>query len=253
MYGTSPFALVPRPAWPVTLAAIVALGVVVAGPGEAGAQEPAGTEPLRTISVAGTGHAEIEPDEAQIQLGVTVRGTTAEGVSRKAAARMNAVIDSLLDAGIEESDIKTTRLELRQYRQRNRETGKAKTSWLLSNRVRATARDIDSIGDVVDAAIAAGATNLDRLRFGASEPSAALGEAREEAVAMASTAASQLASAAGVEVVGVLSITDGSASNAPSERRASADSLELHALSSTPIEPGMLDISVTVYIEYQIG
>jgi len=255
MFRTSSPTVAGQSAWPILVAAALALGLVLMGPGAIGVQaQDDAADPLRTVSVSGVGHSEIEPDEAVIQLGVTARAVTAQGASRKAAAAMDAVIGSLQDSGVEEADIKTTRLELRQVRQRDRETREVTVRWQVQNRVRATIRDIDSTGDTIDAAIAAGATNLDRLQFRASDPSAALAEAREAAVASAALTASQLASAADVEVGSVLSIVDDSfraALGVSSGRNFYAESGP--RLASTPIQPGTLDIEVTVYIEYLIS
>ena len=167
---------------------------------------------------------------------------------------MDSVIESLQESGIEEADIKTTRLELRQVRQRDRETREVTVRWQVRNRVKATIRDIDSTGDTIDAAIAAGATVSIGCSSARPIPSAALAEAREAAVASAAVTASQLASAADVAVAGVLSIVEGGFYGGFDEsglRRFSEDSRP--RLASTPIQPGMIDIEVTVYIEYLIS
>ncbi len=253
MFSTSTPAATGRSAWPTLVAAALALGLVLMGPGASGVQAQSDTaDPLRTVSVSGVGRSEVEPDKAVIQLGVTARADTARGASRKAAAAMDAVIASLQDSGVEEADIKTTRLELRQVRQRDKETREVTVRWQVRNRVKATIRDIDSTGDIVDAAIAAGATNLDRLQFRATDPSEALAEAREEAVASAALTASQLAAAANVEVVGVLSIVEGGPFGGH-DTAGFGDSAGGPEAFSTPIQPGMIDIEVTVYIEYLIS
>jgi len=255
MFRTSSPTVAGRSMWPSLVTAALALGLVLMGPGATGVQaQDDAADPLRTVSVSGVGHSEIEPDEAVIQLGVTARALTAQGASRKAAAAMDAVIESLQESGVEEADIKTTRLELRQVRQRDQETREVTVRWQVRNRVRATIRDIDATGDTIDAAIAAGATNLDRLQFRASDPTDALAEAREAAVISAALTASQLASAADVEVGGVLSIVDDSFRGAFD---VSGGGYRLKDPSprafSTPTQPGMIDIEVTVYIEYLIS
>ena len=185
MHSSSAPATAGRSAWPVSAATALAatalaVGLTLSGPGVLAVHAQSDSEPLRTVSVSAVGSSEIEPDQAVIHLGVTARGETAQRASRKAAAAMDAVIASLGDSGVEEADIKTTRLELRQVRQRDSDTDEVTVRWQVRNRVKATIRDIDSAGDTVDAAISAGATNLDRLQFGASDPSAALAEARAE-------------------------------------------------------------------------
>lgn len=254
MSRTSAPASAGRSARPIIVALLV-LGFGLMGPGVIAVQAQDPAPDPRTISASGVGQSEVEPDEAVIQLGVTARAASAQAASARAAAAMDGVIGSLQDSGVEEADIKTTRLELRQVRQRDKETRDVTVRWQVRNRVKATIRDIDATGDTIDAAIAAGATNLDRLQFRASDPSDALAEAREEAVAAAALTASQLAAAAGVEVVGVRSMVEGSPgsfdrSGLPYFSRESSSRSQSAA---TPIQPGTLDIEVTVYVEYLIS
>lgn len=252
MLSTPSFVSVRRSPW--SLPAAAALALVLMGHGAIAVQAQSdAVELVSTVSVSGVGQAELEPDQAAIQLGVTARAKTAQGASRKAATAMDAVLSSLQDSGVEESDIKTTRLELRQLRQRDRETGEVTVRWQVRNRVKATIKDLDSVGDTIDAAIAAGATDLDRLQFLATDPSAALAEARNEAVASAALAASQLASAADAEVASVLSIVESGFRGAAVIEQSGRFGESGPRRVSTPIQPGMIDIQVTVYVEYLLS
>lgn len=212
-------------------------------------------EPIRSISVAATGRSEVAPDMARVRLGVNARGETAQRASRRAAMAMDAVVESLRESGIEDADIKTTRLSLNQVRQRDSDSGRrVAVGWQVQNRVNATVRDIDAVGDVIDSAIRAGASNVDNVRLQATDPSVALAEARLAAVTEAESAAAQLAEAAGVEVIGVLSIAEGNQYGGPYP---ASDGAFFRAESarafSTPVLPGLIDVAITVYIEYQIS
>ncbi|MEA2026769.1 MAG: SIMPL domain-containing protein [Chloroflexota bacterium] len=72
---------------------------------------------------------------------------------------------------------------------------------------------------------------------------------------IAALTASQLASAAGVEVSDVLSIVEGGPYGGYDASRFErfGDSAGGPSAFSTPIQPGMIDIEVTVYIEYLIS
>jgi uncharacterized protein len=228
----------------------LAVGLLVAAPGAVLAQDDtSGTTP--TVVVAGVGTATAEPDEAVIRVGVNARARDAETAMGKAARSMDAVVAALHEAGVAEDDIRTVRLDLRRYRQRNDAREVVSTGWQVDNVVRATIRDIETTSEAIDAAVAAGATDIDSIRFGSSDPSGALAEARVAAVDSAMTAASTLAAASGLEVLGVRSIVEGGGSSS-SRLRFSGDTA-LEAYASTPIEPGLVDISVTVTIEYEIG
>ena len=229
------------------------LALVVASSGADEAETETAVEPLRTITVSGVGQTEIEPDQAVVRLGVITRGQSAKAVSRRSAARMSSVLEAVRDEGIDPADIKTTRIDLSPFRRRNQETDQVSTGWQVVNQVKATV-PVEQAGDVIDAAIAAGANDLDGVRFRASDPSAAVSAARVAAVGSARAAADELAAAAGEEVLRVLSIVEGDANVSRAYRNGPqllAESAVFAA--SAPIEPGMIDVSSSVVVTYEIG
>jgi uncharacterized protein YggE len=236
-----------------SLSAVVGLALLIALPGTAAAQADAPASE-RSLIVSGIGQASAEPDEAVIRLGVDVRGEDADAAMRRAARRMDAVIAALRDAGVAESDIRTVRLDLSQYRQRNAEREVVDRGWRVTNRVRAVVRDIEATSDAIDAAVEAGATDIDSIRFRASDPSEAVAQARVAAIESAATAAATLAEASGLEVLGVIRIVEGRARNGAFLTSGFGDTAgaEAYAL-STPVEPGLVDVSSTVTVEYEIG
>jgi uncharacterized protein YggE len=230
---------------------VLPLVMVLAVPGVAMAQGEA-TPPIRTVVVAGAGQASAEPDEAVVRLGVNARAQTAKAAMRRAARSMEAVIEALQEAGVAEQDIKTVRLDLHQFRQRQEGEVVAR-GWQVNNQVQATVRDIEATSDAIDAAVAAGATDVNSVAFRASDASEAVARARIAAVEDAAVAADTLAGASGLEVVGVLRMVEGGASF-PSAIRFRGDTAGgSEAYFSTPIEPGLVDISVSVTVEYEVG
>ena len=69
-------------------------------------------------------------------------------------------------------------------------------------------RDLSKVGDLIDDAIAAGATTVDGVTFRVNDPSGAEAQARKAAVDDAKAKAEALASAAGVRITGVTGISD---------------------------------------------
>lgn len=226
------------------------------GPGVAAAQIPLdGASDLRTISVTGSGTAEVIPDIARFSVGVATQGPDATVASSRAAEQMQGVIDALVGAGVAEADIQTSHVNLQPVRQRDRsgEGTRAIVGWQASNRVSATIRDIDATGDVIDAAIAAGATDLGNIVFRTEDSSAAEVEARQAAVDDAATTAEQLASAAGVDIIGVSRIVEGDTGDASRLERAEAWGGPAVRQAATPVMPGTITLDVTVFIDYEIG
>jgi uncharacterized protein YggE len=232
------------------LSAAIGLALLLVAPGVAAAQTD---EPARTIVVAGTGTASLEPDEAVVRLGVDSRAANAKTAMRRAARRMDAVVAALQDAGVAERDIKTARLDLSQYRQRGSGDGTVDRGWRVSNRVTAQIRDIELVSDAIDAAVRAGATDIDSVRFRASDDAEALAAARVVAIGSAEIAATTMAEASGLEVLGVLTIVEGGARlPAGIGFGDTAAAVEAYSL-SVPIEPGLVDVTARVTVAYEIG
>ena len=210
-------------------------------------------ETRRTLSVSGVGRVNAAPDVADVSLGVFEQGEEAAEASQKAAASMESVVQAMLDLGIDEKDIQTTSINLSARYDWNKEPAQI-VGWEARNMVNVTVRDIEGVGDVVDAVVDSGANQIDGISFRVEDPTEAQELARTAAVEDARAKADQLAGAAGVEIVGIYSISEsGGAQPQPfymdrAEMAFAADS----AGASTPVLPGEVELSVNVNIVYEI-
>jgi uncharacterized protein len=237
----------------------LAIGALVAGvvgsalaPRSALAVDP--TAPKEhMITVGGTGRVIIAPDVADLRLGVAITKPTVKEARNLAAAQMTAVIAALKKLGIADKDIQTSGLSLQpNYTYPTSGTPRL-TGYTMSNGVSVTIRDLEKLGDAIDGGLAAGATTLDGVWFRVDDPSGAQRQAREQAVADARAKAGTLASAAGVTITGVASISEVSA---PGPQPMFYEGARLQALApdaGTPIQVGTNEVVVTVTVEYLIG
>jgi uncharacterized protein YggE len=203
-----------------------------------------------TISVSGTGRVVLTPDVADLSLGVSITRPTAAAARQDAADAMTKVVDAIKKGGVADADIQTSSLSLQPvYDYSNNGQGKL-TGFQLTNIVSVTVHKLDAVGNLVDAAVAAGATSVNGVTFRVDNQTAAEGQARTAAVKDARSKADALASAAGVTIVGVSSISETSAPIPyPIAFAAGAPAKD----ASTPIQPGTTEIDVTVSITYRIG
>lgn len=241
-----------RPAWVAIgvvagLVLAVALGSALAPRATRAVDE---TEPDRTISVGGTGTVTIAPDIADLHVGVVVQRPKVADAQAAAAAAMDGVVKALRAAGVAERDIRTTTLSLQPVYDYNKNDGPPTiTGYELRNGVVATIRDLARLSGAVDGALAAGGTTLDGITFRVDDPSGAENQARTQAMQQARARADALASAAGVSIIGVASISEQSAPTpwpVTSPEFARADAV------ATPILPGTSEISVQVNVVYLI-
>jgi hypothetical protein len=238
------------------LAGGLATGLVIAAlmaPAATVAQNQSDSDTVRSINVSGVGRVKAEPDVADIQIGVSKQGEDAQAAAEKAAESMDAVITSLLDSGIAETDIQTTNLNLNPVYNYNTDPAKI-VGWQANNNVSVTIRDIEVVGDVIDAATVAGANEISGISFRVDDPSAAEALARSAAVADAAAKAEQLASDAGVTIVGVITISE-SGGQQPQPifmAREEASFAAADSSFSTPVLAGQVELSVFVNIQYEI-
>jgi uncharacterized protein YggE len=258
--GSPSFRLV----WPPPLgwlAAGLVAGLVVAlvsggAPRPSAAADPT-TTPEPTITVSGTGRVVMSPDVADLRLGVTVTRPTAAAARDAAATTMAAVVAAIEKAGVAEKDIQTATLSLSPVYEPPQPVcdgcppggGGRISGYQLTNIVAVTVRDLRSIGRIIDGAVAAGATEVSGIGFRVADPGSATAQARAAAVADARARAEALARAAGVSIVGVQSIAETSAPEPIPLFREAAPA----AGPVTPVEPGSVDVTVTVTIVYRIG
>jgi len=234
----------------VSLLAASLVGSAVA---PAQAQSTDTDETLRTLSVSGTGRVNAVPDVADISLGVFETAKEAAAASQKAAASMEAVVQALLALGIDEKDIQTTSINLNARYDWSKEPTEL-VGWEASNMVDVTVRDLDAVGDVVDAVVGAGSNQINGISFRVEDPTEAQSLARTAAVEDARAKAEQLATDAGVEIVGIVSISEsGGQQPQPIYMAREEMAFAADASASTPVLPGEVELSVFVSIVYEIA
>lgn len=205
-----------------------------------------------TIVVNGTGRVSVEPDLADLRLGVTVARPTVEAARAVAATTMEAILDAIAAAGVERLDVRTALLSVQpRYKYRENQP-QLLTGYDLANVVEVTVRDLARLGAVIDGTLGAGATSLDQLAFRLAEPDAAEREARQRAMVAARAKAEVLAEAAGLAIVGVTDIVEGGGPPFPMPHL-KAERMMLAADAATPVESGSLEIAVNVTVSYRAG
>jgi uncharacterized protein YggE len=205
-----------------------------------------------TIVVSGTGRVAVQPDVADLRLGVTVAKPTVEAARGEAAATMDAILRAVDGAGVARADVRTAMLSVQpRYDYRD---GRAPvlTGYEIANVVEVSVRDLSALGDVIDATLTAGATSMDALSFRLADPRPAEREARRQAMTEARSRADVLAEAAGVTVKGVSDIVEGQPVRPPGPV-AKAQRMALAADAGTPVEAGTLEVAVTVSVTYRAG
>jgi uncharacterized protein YggE len=208
------------------------------------------TPPLRTINVTGSGKTYLTPDIAYISIGVHTENKDATEAVASNNSQSQEVADALKGFDIAPKDIQTTNFSI--YPRQDFDTaGKPiGTTFVVDNTVYVTLRDIDQVGEVLDAAVQAGANSISGVQFDVADRTEALSLARQAAVADAQVQAEELADATGVTLGPVQTINSYSSYPVPIEAKSAG--IMMDAAASVPISPGQMILTVDVNVVYQI-
>jgi uncharacterized protein len=180
-----------------------------------------------TITVTGQGHVDVAPDMATFSLGVMTEGETAQ-----------AALSSGLSLGP-------------RYDYRNSGEAPKVTGYVASNMVTVKVRALDTLGGLLDKAVADGANALNGVNFGLQDDAAAVDEARMRAVADARHRAELYAKAAGVTLGKILKISEADGYARPMPMAMEAGAFAKSA--DVPVAAGELGISTTLTLIYEIA
>lgn len=240
----------------VALLAMAALAIFTLGPWRnAAAQEQPATATTpwpRTITVVGEGTVAVEPDVATVQIGVETAGVSAAEASAEASAVMDAVLAALAQLGIPSRDIQTSGFSIWVERPSGPDgQPSGQVIYRVNNSVTVTIRDLSAVGDVLDAAIDAGANNIYGVNFSISDPDKVMAEARKIASENARARAEELASLHGVAVGEVVSISEVIGGGAVP--MASINASVAYGGGGGPIAPGELEMTAQLQVVYAIA
>jgi uncharacterized protein YggE len=226
------------------LAGVLLVAAAIAGVAQPRLGRGATTSTGTVITVTGSGTVDATPDQASFNFGVTTNGTTAADALSRNASQARAIVAALKKAGVDASDIQTTQVSLWPQTSRN---GATITGYQASNSVQVTA-GLARSGALVDAAVAAGANNVDGPSLDTADKASLYDNALQRAITDAKGKAQAIADGAGLTLGAVVKVQEGldSAPMPPFAQAARADA-------SVPIEAGTQQIQASVTVTYSAG
>lgn len=229
------------------LAAALVFSLIVSS-GLAAAEEDKNETPV--ISVSGQASLQFEPDMVELTVAVVTRAPTAEEAAAENATAMNRVSDALKQALGDKGELRTVGYRVRAIYEYDRQSKRNRfVAFEATNRVAVRSSDVKAVGSLLDAAIKAGANNIDGPDWSLAKPDQAINQAQVEAFKNAKTRAGALAQAAGLQLGKVLSIQVGS-SRQPRQPMLSYKAAP--APEATPVEAGNINISATVSCKFAL-
>lgn len=202
------------------------------------------------IDVSGTGKVHVKPNIATTNIGVETVAPTLTDATSQSNTKTQAIIDKIKSLGVADKDIQTSSYNISPITNQPKQGESPKiTGYRVSNQLSVTIRNINDVGKILDAVVAAGANNVYGISFGVDDPTSYQQQARAAAIKDAQDKAAQLAKAAGITLGKVISISEGGTTPVPVFRAAAAPSL---ASAEVPISTGELDVTITVDMRFAV-
>lgn len=204
--------------------------------------------------VSANGKATVVPDVAKINAGITDNGASLAQVQSSVNKKSQALVSTLKNLGIEESDIKTTSYNI--YPQSDYQITPPKvTGYQVSINYEITVRNIEKVNNVLVAVTPAGANLVGGVSFDLSDEARAkaMDSARNDAVNIAKQNAESLARTSGVTLGKIINVSESQNSYVPRPMYTTkAVSLDSAAPITPDVQPGTTDLNVTVSLSYEV-
>lgn len=227
--------------------AVAAMAAPAIGHAQVKQPEISGTR----LDVTARGDVQRVPDIAVISAGVVTNAPDAAGAMRDNAGRMTRVLAALKKAGVADRDVSTSSVNLSpQYRYVENQAPVI-IGYQASNQVTVRFRDIAKSGTILDTLVREGSNQINGPTLMIDKPEAAQDEARVAAIKSARARADLYATALGMKVKRVVSVSESegyAGGPVPVMGMRQMDA----ASAKTEIMPGEQSIGVTVSVVFEL-
>lgn len=231
---------------PVILTAVLLTGCY--NPGSTVVPEEAAAS--RVITVNSRESVRVVPDMAEIVIGVTSQAPDAKVCQEQNTEAVNALIETLKSMAIAETSIQTSNYQLFTQNDWNN------NGEIIGYEMRAelTVRDIalEQVGDILAAAVAAGANEIGSVSYLSSQYDASYQEALQLAVEKARQKAQVLAEAGGCTLGTVAEITEYTDNQAARYQNSSASGMRGEMAAVADMMPGEISIEANISVAFEI-
>jgi len=217
------------------------------------------TETKNTITVSDTGTIYAKPDLAIVNFSVVVeKKTVAEAMSDN-TKKMNAVISSVKEQGVEDKDLKTTnfnispRYEWYDSTQYYPSGQRVLVGYEVRQTLQVKIRDMEKVGSILENGTSAGANEISDLQFTIDNEDDLKTQARTEAIEKAKARAEVLAEELGINLVRISNFSESGVLPYFYSSMNEAAPLGMGGGDALSVETGENKIEVTVSITYEIN
>jgi uncharacterized protein YggE len=200
------------------------------------------------IRVTGRATVSAQPEQASVDVGVVTEAPEAKDAARLNAEKLDSVLTAIRNALGAGAKFETVSYSLNPvYRHPEPRREPVLTGYSATNVVRVKDLALDKVGEVIDLATSSGANSVSNIAFGLRDEAAAKARALREAANDAKAKADALADALGVQVLGILSVSEGEPDIVrPMPMYRAEMAMAQGAAPPTPIEAGAIEVRASV-------
>jgi len=237
-------------AYLVPLVLLVAATVAVPGTSMAG---DTASVPQRTLDVVGHGTVLAKPDTVVVTLGASALADTPTAAYGEVAKALTRVSASLKELGVEDEEIQTHELNLGAEYNWTQDKGQVLKGYRASTTIAITTQKLDAVAALVEAAVGAGANQLQSISFTIKDTEALTNQAMDLAVDSAMGKAERVAKRMGASIAGVVRVNVMDQNSGPVVRAESKFAAAPMADgASIPVFAGNNRIEVTVSATFEL-
>jgi uncharacterized protein YggE len=239
----------------ILLAVVLLLTAVIVPSSYAEGTTTTASQSVKTLEVSGTGRIAYSFDTAEVTLGVSELADTPTGAFSAMSAKINQVISATKAKGIPESNLKTGYLSLYPEYNYNKDGVQTTNGFRATNTVTIKVKEITLVPAIMEAAIAAGANQVQGVTFSLSNPDALQGQAIDAAVDNARTQADRIAKKLGTSVKSVqkVQLVSQSAPTPIPYQGQTTKSASADRAGAPAVYGGQGDYTASVFIIYELN
>ncbi len=206
-----------------------------------------------TLTVTGQGSVTRSPDLATLDLGITTTDDVAQNATSENSATYAKIEDAILALGIAKGDLTTLNYNLNylarpQTAIRPPQPYAPRYGYTVSRSLSVKLHDVNLTGKAIDAAVGAGASNVNYVNFGLENQQSAYAEAMKLAVGDAAAQARAMAEAAHLRLVRIQNIQSGYSPGPPFPIRTIAGAVPM----ATQLAPSGVTVRAAVTVTYLV-
>ncbi len=153
------------------------------------------------IEVIGVGSVNAEPDTAIINVGVETMGENVTDVETENKQKINSIIDVLIENGVDQNKIQTTNYYM--YKRYDYQNGQKFLGYQITNSLEFSVGLENDVSQIISNVTNAGVTNVNGIRFVASNKNELYNNALKLALENAKSKANALSLGNSIEIVDV--------------------------------------------------